>query len=140
MAGSTGETSNARFSPDGKNIGFCETDEISVVKCDGTHARRLIAGWSPAYSPDGSRIVFLGGRLGRQLRMMDSDGTNVSVVYEARSPISGPMFWPDAKCILFVNEGLPNGTGEILRIDLKTRRLEPLISTDLPNVGENKRG
>jgi Tol biopolymer transport system component len=52
---------------------------VYVVNADGTGARALFAGsrdHSPAWSPDGSKVVFISGRDGTErLYMMNADGT-----------------------------------------------------------------
>ena len=78
------------WSPDGSEILFVDTDELNLVKPDGTDRRRLEL--SPAlgegsalglvvWSPDGSRIA-IHNPLRQLLVTMDRDGGNPRTLYE----------------------------------------------------------
>jgi Tol biopolymer transport system component len=51
------------------------------MNADGTHLRKLTGNtegaYSPDFSPDGKRIVFIGWEGGNKLYVMNADGTNV---------------------------------------------------------------
>jgi dipeptidyl aminopeptidase/acylaminoacyl peptidase len=73
----------ARWSPDGRRIAFerCTRygqSDIYVALADGTSARRVAEGGSPAWSPDGHEIAFSDGR--RIIRIRP-DGTHRHVVW-----------------------------------------------------------
>jgi len=77
------------WSPDGTRLAFTRTsgkrpnrpDVFTMNAEDGTHVRKLTAktegAYSPDFSPDGKRIVFVGWEGGNKLAVMDADGTNV---------------------------------------------------------------
>jgi len=77
------------WSPDGTRLAFTRTsgkrpnrpDVFTMNAEDGTHLRKLTAktkgAYSPDFSPDGKRIVFVGWEGGNKLAVMDADGTNV---------------------------------------------------------------
>lgn len=84
------------FMPDGKTIVYARSGEngsdlFSVSAAGGGTPHRLTSGQgtdnnSPTISPDGRRIVFTSGRLGRpELYIMDADGTNVNVLTDFES-------------------------------------------------------
>gem|GEM_PF-1443218 len=91
---------HARFSPDGHKILF-ETDlgrnsfnQISVVNTDGSNSKTVINDTKffynqPAWSPDGSKIVFSSNRLGSHYHLYtaNADGSHITPV----TPVtSGP--------------------------------------------------
>jgi Tol biopolymer transport system component len=80
--------SNPSWSPDGTKIAFTRTSgkrpnrpDVFTMNADGTHLRKLTGktegAYSPDFSPDGKRIVFIGWEGGDKLAAMNADGTNV---------------------------------------------------------------
>jgi Tol biopolymer transport system component len=80
--------SEPSWSADGTKIAFARTSgkrpdrpDVFTMNADGTHVRKLTAktqgAYSPDFSPDGKRIVFVGWEGGNKLAVMNTDGTNV---------------------------------------------------------------
>jgi Tol biopolymer transport system component len=77
--------SNPSWSPDGTKIAFtrgsASRPDVFTMNADGTHLRKLTGktegAYSPAFSPDGKRIVFVGWNGGDKLYVMNADGTGV---------------------------------------------------------------
>ena len=69
----------------------------------------------PAWSPDGSKIVFV--RVGNKLWLMNADGSGVTQLTDGRSRLSSPAWSPDGSKIVFVVDRGPrllmnaDGTG-----------------------------
>lgn len=81
------------WSPDGKHIAYsrgrtsagCTSTtarvnppdpcEIWVMDADGSNQRRLVAGWSPDWSPDGRRIAYASGYDTSEVYVMNADGS-----------------------------------------------------------------
>jgi TolB protein len=76
---------------------------IYVMNADGTNLRRLTAGFSPSWSPDGTRIVFVhyesGGAEG--LYVMNDDGSGVTQLTDGPEADHGPRWSPDGQAIAF---------------------------------------
>ena len=110
------------WSPAGETIAFVRKDrvnadqnnpttaEIYAVEADGTGLVRLtdnaVEERSPAWSPDGTRLVFScrrGVRGGNtiELCLMNADGTGLVVVTDNAVPELSPRFTPDGTRILF---------------------------------------
>jgi TolB protein len=149
---------NPDVSPDGRRIVFNRSgelmDDIFVVNTDGTGLRQLTdvgnsvgnclpddgeCNVSPAWSPDGRRIVF-GRAFGPvvddyvttfALFSMRPDGTDVRQLTQLHPPATGatgedsePQYSPDGRMLLFqrvnVRTAAPLGGVAIWTLDLKT--------------------
>ena len=121
---------NPSWSPDGKRIAFVSdrdeildihgfpTYEIYVMDADGKNPQNLTnnrAGdWSPEWSPDGKRIVFMSYREGHfigdfedttsEIYVMDNDGGDEQRLTENRKNDRGPSWSPDGKRIAFSSD------------------------------------
>lgn len=80
--------SEPSWSTDGTKIAFTRTSgkrpnrpDVFTMNADGTDIRKLTGktegAYSPGFSPDGERIVFVGWKGGNKLYVMNADGTNV---------------------------------------------------------------
>jgi TolB protein len=83
------------------------TAEVYVISADGSNRKRLTNNAeeerAPAWSPDGSRILFMCRRGGPDFEMcvMDADGTNQVQLTNNAVPDLGPTWSPDGQKILF---------------------------------------
>lgn len=80
--------------------------EIYVMNADGSGVTRLTSdavNVSPAWSPDGSRIVFMSNRDGgnEEIYVVNADGTNVTRLTNEGSLDEQPAWSPDGKRIAF---------------------------------------
>jgi Tol biopolymer transport system component len=140
------------WSPDGKRILFIRARRrngegsaaIYVMNADGSDERRLPGGpdldevipSSPAFSPDGQRIAFLGLRKGDpdpMVWVMNADGSNASPLPGARSGLfSSPTFSPDGGRMAF--EGIRDGPGIYVMRSDGSGQLP--LTENVPNDGE----
>ena len=118
------------WSPDGKRIAFVSdrdglldihgfpTSEIYVMDADGQNPQNLTnnrdGDWSPSWSPDGKRIVFMSYREGHfigdfeeitsEIYVMDADGDNQQRLTENRKNDWSPSWSPDGTRIVFSSD------------------------------------
>lgn len=106
--GHTGSLESLDWSPDGRRIAFNLGSAIYVARSDGRRARRILprnpGGSHPRWSPDSSRIAFIGWRGRSAVMVVRRDGTGLRVV--AAPPTLdhtvNPTWSPDGRHILFV--------------------------------------
>ena len=127
------------WSPDGEWVayrdstrGINENDEIAIARADGSE-RRIITSdpandWGPAWSPDGSSIVFNSDRDGGQLRgyLVAPDGTNVRPL-GIDAWVEYPSFSPDGSRIAFM--GHQGSNYEIYLANIATGAVEQLTDS-----------
>lgn len=129
------------LSPDGEKIVFAsdreETYDVWVVNVDGSGLTRLTedptGDFSPRWSPDGKRIAFT--RAG-SLMVMDSDGSNVRAVTEAKTEAVAPPCeagaflgnWsPDGERLTFYAASATRGLGQVCIVDLDGSNLTVVV-------------
>lgn len=105
----------ASYSPDGKKLvfssGLCE---LRAMNRSGSMSQLLGSGSSPSFSPDGNRIVYISGKYGgREISIMNSDGSNSCEVYYSDKYKSYPSFSPDGRYILFLESPDSGAAGMI---------------------------
>ena len=139
-----GDPAGAEFdgdwSPDGEWVayrdstrGINENDEIALARADGSEHRIITDDpandWGPAWSPDGSEIVFNSDRDGGQLRgyLVAPDGSNLRPL-GIDTWVEYPSFSPDGSRIVFM--GHQGSDYEIYVADIATGEVEQL--TDSP--------
>jgi Tol biopolymer transport system component len=99
--------------------------ELYVVGPRGMGLRRLMTGWAAAFSPDGSKIAYVGNGL----QIMNADGSDKRRLVDASTRTT--VSWsPDGKRIVFVSEGLIDDSdeGELFVVNADgsgVRRLSP---------------
>ena len=109
--------------------GQAELRVVDVASRATTLAIGALPGQPPHWSPDGSRIVFVGLQDRHQSVMLArADGSNIEQLVRGPSFDLYPAFSPDGKSIAVVSGR--DGNSEIYTIDLATRALRRL--TDDP--------
>jgi len=84
--------------------------DIFVMKADGTEPRNLTAdpmsnNYSPAWSPDGTKIAYSSERLGNtEIYVMDTDGENLVQLTRHRATDDSPSWSPDGRKIAFISD------------------------------------
>ena len=104
------------LSPDGSQIAYSSGAQIYRMNVDGSDRRFLVRGWSPDWSPDGTKIGFWRDPEGRnttgdpyiwQIWSIDRDGTNLTKLHAWRhccvgAWATGPVWSPDGSHIAVV--------------------------------------
>lgn len=134
------------FSPDGNSVIYSREGEngsdLFAVGIGGADTpRQLTAGrgtvnTNPTMSPDGRRIAFVSGRLGRpELYIMDADGTNVNVLtdydFSEKNYRSDPDWSPDGRLVAY-QERLND------RFQIRTIPVKGGTPKQLTSEGENE--
>jgi len=86
----------------------------------------------PAFSPDGSRIVFVSTRDGiAQLYLMDADGTNRLRLTNRQQPDQRPVFAADGQSVVFqsTREGKKDGLEQIWSVNVDGTGLKVLTDS-----------
>lgn len=103
-------------SPDGEY-------QVYVMEEDGTGVAALTysgSNFDPAWSPDGTRIVFTSRRDGRaQIYAMDADGDSQARLHESESNDRDPCYTSDGRYVVFVSDRDSPG-GELYAVDVAT--------------------
>jgi TolB protein len=134
------------FSPDGKRIAFVRgvpdkrENDLIVANADGSdlkvivkrpgqvYAASLIA---PAWSPDGSTIIFSNyqGTNRRYLMAVAPDGSGLREFYKSHSDLGRPQWLPDGSALLVpMREGAPAERVQIWKVDFPSANASKLTN------------
>jgi TolB protein len=132
--GATGPEFAPTLSPDGSKIAFIRMDDamhtaLFIANTDGTNQREvrfaagpvtLAAFASPAWSPDGAKVLFSSGTPGNlHLYLVRADGTHLEQVTDASVSDLDGAWSPDGRSIAFVRTPSP-ALSQLMVIDLAT--------------------
>ncbi|MDR0749024.1 MAG: hypothetical protein LBF62_05585 [Tannerellaceae bacterium] len=112
-----GKASSPKFSPNGKQIAYCKSNEVYKMDINGNNNQLVISNAScPNWSPQGDKIVYLssGADMSSQIFVADADGSGQKQLTSSVSPgwwDSGfprdgnedPQWTPDGKKIVYVS-------------------------------------
>jgi TolB protein len=123
--------------------------DIFVMASDGSNVRQLTetgTDYNPAWSPDGSQIVFIRYEAISEsdVFMMDADGSNVRRLTHHGSQFTNidPQFSPDGRCLYLLSG---RGVGDQLATATVTRPKASVLLVELrlvtiPNLGRTAVG
>jgi Tol biopolymer transport system component len=104
--------------------------QLWMMQVDGSNPHQVGLGASPAFSPDGTAIVFLSGEYGRDISIMNCNGTGRRVVYSSDTYKSSPTFCLGGSHVLFLEEPNANGTSYISLIPFDGGKPQRIAKTD----------
>ena len=80
-------------------LAFARGGDIWTIRADGTRARLLLRrAYSPAWSPDGSRLAFVSSRSGdEEIYVAKADGTGVTKLTKLPGPDLSPAWSSDGR-------------------------------------------
>ena len=80
-------------------LAFARAGDIWTIRADGTRARPLLRrAYSPAWSPDGSRLAFVSSRTGdEEIYVSNADGTGVTRLTRLPGPDLSPAWSSDGR-------------------------------------------
>jgi len=103
---------------------------IFIVPVDGGTPRRLAAGRSPAVSPDGKTVAYL-GKEGIWSVSLSDDAAKPALMFHARGTAGPPLWSPDGKSLAFTSNRGDHGFIGVYSIAEKTvTYLAPSTLTD----------
>lgn len=127
------------LSPDDKTIAFELLGDIYLLDSKGGSARAIATGLpfdsQPAFSPDGTRIVFLSDRSGAEnVWVADADGRDPRQVTRFEGdPILASPSWSARGQAIFVSRFHPEYVAfELLSVDARTGAATPVIPVGDP--------
>jgi hypothetical protein len=97
-----GEFADLAVSPDGQWIAFSRSGNVHVIRRDGSDLRQVTAfgGWNPAWSPDGTRLVYGGPGGGLSISAL-AGGNPVRLTNSGLDVDDEPVWSPDGSRIAF---------------------------------------
>jgi Tol biopolymer transport system component len=129
-----------RWSPNGKQIAFERGGYIWIMSADGSHQRRLVPGWGPSWSPDGTRIA--GDRTSKCDAFQDTIDRifTVSVAHPSTKPhtISTYSICTSGEYVASAPRWLPDGSN-ILVTDVQASGDFASVGLDVVNVASGRR-
>ena len=142
-----GTSFSPSFSPDGKKLAFCSTEEdgnseiylaniSNTEPVEVTTIKRLTFSKSidtaPSWSPTSRQIAFTSDRGGTpQIYIMDAEGSNIERVSFGGNYFDGPAWSPIGDMIVYVSR--VNQIFDIYVLNLKTNRVVKLTESNARN-------
>jgi len=117
----------AKYKADGEGLIHDRRPQIFVVAAEGGEPRQITEGdfpsaW-PAWSPDGTTIIFASERhetrdddWADDIYAVGADGRDLRCLTDTAGPMWSPTFAPDGQSLVYVGTGFPTGDGRNFRL------------------------
>jgi Tol biopolymer transport system component len=116
-------------SPDGKYIGFTRGDGTWIFDRATTETRRVGEGSEGTFSPDAQQIAVVAGEYGREIDVMNIDGSGRRTIYSRNTTLSRPAYLPDGRGVLFLEAPTGRGLGNIILVNLEDLAARTVVDT-----------
>jgi Tol biopolymer transport system component len=127
---------NPQWSPDGRQIGFDDNNDVFIADADGSDQRLLLDGepgngpGHPSWSPDGTKLAYFytpgsPGNFAAEVWTMNTDGSETRRLYHSACCVGSyapPIWSPDGKKIAFAADSA-HGTFVVAEDGTGLRRL-----------------
>jgi Tol biopolymer transport system component len=116
-------------SSDGKYLSFTRSSRTWIYDRTASVEREIGDGSYSTFSPDGRRLAAVTGQYGRNIDVLNVDGSERRTIYSKNTTVSHPAFLPDGSGVLFLEEPEGRGVGKIRLTELKDGSTRTIIET-----------
>jgi hypothetical protein len=94
-----------------------------------TETRRVGEGSEGTFSPDAQQIAVVAGEYGREIDVMNIDGSGRRTIYSRNTTVSHPAYLPDGRGVLFLEAPTGRGLGNIILVNLEDLSARTVVDT-----------
>jgi Tol biopolymer transport system component len=128
--GNYGYVTSARWSPDGKWIGYTNQEGLWIIKYPSLEGSFIKGGSFPDWSPDSSKLTYINGS--KYIVVANPDGSNPSLLSRENGKEFNPQWTPDGQYVVFWEQGNKEKTFSWKYVDPTDKSVTTLI--DASNV------
>jgi dipeptidyl aminopeptidase/acylaminoacyl peptidase len=128
--------SNAFSGSNGRIVFTSDSQGIAVMRPDGSGMNGVAAGFAPAWSPDGRRLIYAQRTAGAcapcnfKLDVLEQRTGKTTTIFEGTTYDPAPAWSPDGRMIAYTHQALRSGDDEIWVANADGSSPRPLTTTD----------